>query len=134
MDRVAFSTPLAPAKATITSQVVRAAGLVFTAGVMPLDPSTHQLPAAGVAAQTHQAMRNLRALLEAAGSSLDLLVQVTVYLRSWADFAEMNAVYTSYLRPPLPARACVEVSCIGDDAAIELVAIALAGEGGTSAP
>ncbi len=107
---------------------------MFTAGVMPLDPERSALPPGGVGAETHQAMRNLRALLEAAGSSLDQLVQVTVYLRDWADFAEMNAAYVSYLKPPYPARACVEVSHIGDDAALEIVAIAIAGTatGGTN--
>jgi 2-iminobutanoate/2-iminopropanoate deaminase len=104
---------------------------VFTAGVMPLDPMTRSLPAGGIGPQTHQAMHNLQVLLAAAGSSLDRLVQVTVYLRDWADFAAMNAVYVSYLAPPFPARACVEVSHIGDDAALEIVAIALA-EGGRS--
>ena len=67
-------------------------------------------------------MRNLGAILAAAGSSLDRLVHVTIYLRDWADFAEMNAVYVSYLNPPYPARACVEVSHIGDDAAVEVIA------------
>jgi 2-iminobutanoate/2-iminopropanoate deaminase len=105
---------------------MRAGNFVFTAGVMPLDPERLSLPPGGVGAETHQTMRNLRALLEAAGSSLSRLVQVTVYLRDWADFDEMNDVYVSYLRPPYPARACVEVSHIGDDAALEIVAIALA--------
>ena len=111
---------------------MRGGGLIFTAGIIPIDPGTQRLPSGGVAAETHQAMRNLRALLEAAGSSLDRLVHVTIYLKHWADFAEMNSVYVSYLRPPLPTRACVEVSHIGDDAALEIVAIALAGEGGTN--
>lgn len=109
---------------------MRCGGFVFTAGVMPLDPESLSLPG-GIVAQTHQAMRNLRALLAAAGSSLDRLVQVTIYLRDWTDFAEMNAVYVSYLDPPYPSRACVEVSHIGDDAALEIVAIALAGQGGS---
>lgn len=122
---------MAPAKPSITSQAMRAGGFVFTAGVMPLDPETLELPA-GIGAQTHQAMRNLRALLSAANSSLEHLVQVTIYLRDWADFAEMNAEYVSYLRPPYPARACVEVGHIGDDAEIEIVAIALVREGGDS--
>jgi 2-iminobutanoate/2-iminopropanoate deaminase len=126
LERVAVSTPLAPAKLGITSQVVRAGDFVFTAGVMPLEPEKLSLPPGGIAAETHQAMRNLRALLTAAGSSMDRLVQVTVYLRDWADFAEMNAVYVSHLSPPYPARACVEVNHIGDDAALEIVAIALA--------
>ena len=98
---------------------------MYTAGVMPLDAESLSLPSGGVAAQTHQAMRNLRELLTAAGSSLDRLVQVTIYLKDWADFAEMNAAYISYLKPPYPARACVEVSRIGDDAALEIVAVAL---------
>lgn len=92
---------------------------------MPLDPENLALPPGGIEAETHQAMRNLRALLEAAGSALDRLVQVTIYLRRWADFDAMNAVYVSYLSSPYPARACVEVSHIGDDAALEIVAIAL---------
>jgi 2-iminobutanoate/2-iminopropanoate deaminase len=108
---------------------VRAGGFVFTAGVMPLDAESLSLPPGGVGPETHQAMRNLRALLTAAGSSLSQLVHVTVYLRDWADFAEMNAVYISYLDPPYPARACVQVGHIGDAAAVEIVAIALA-EGG----
>jgi 2-iminobutanoate/2-iminopropanoate deaminase len=126
LERTAVATSLAPAKPAITSQAVRAGAFVFTAGVMPLDPVTGLLPAGGIAAQTDQAMRNLRALLAAAGSSLDRLVQVTIYLRQWSDFAGMNAVYASYLEPPYPARACIEVSHIGDDAALEIVAVALA--------
>jgi 2-iminobutanoate/2-iminopropanoate deaminase len=126
LERAAISTPLAPAKSAITSQAMRAGGLVFTAGVMPLDAESQSLPPGGIGPQTHQAMRNLQALLAAADASLDRLVHVTIYLRDWADFAEMNAVYVSYLNPPYPARACVEVSHIGDDAALEIVAIALA--------
>jgi 2-iminobutanoate/2-iminopropanoate deaminase len=132
LERTAIETPLSPAKPAITSQVMRAGGFVFTAGVMPLDPENLSLPEGGIGAQTHQAMRNLRALLAAAGSSLQQLVQVTVYLRDWADFDEMNAAYVSYLQPPYPARACVEVSHIGDAAALEIVAIALAANGGTN--
>ena len=90
---------------------------------MPFDPKDLSLPPGGIRAETHRAIRNLRALLEAAGSSLDRLVQVTIHLRHWADFDAMNAVYVSYLILPYPARACVEVSHIGDDA----VAIAVAG-------
>jgi 2-iminobutanoate/2-iminopropanoate deaminase len=127
LERTAVATPLSPAKLDITSQCLRAGGFVFTAGVMPLDPDRRSLPAGGIVAQTHQAMRNLRALLQAAGSSLDRLVQVTIYLKDWADFDEMNAVYVTYLNQPYPARACVEVRDIGDDAALEIVAIGLAG-------
>ena len=126
LERAAISTPLAPAKSAITSQAMRAGGLVFTAGVMPLDAESQSLPPGGIGPQTHQAMRNLQALLAAADASLDRLVHVTIYLRDWADFAEMNAVYVSYLNPPYPARACIEVSHIGDDASLEIVAIALA--------
>ena len=129
MERTAIATPLGPAQLAITSQAMRAGGFVFTAGVMPLDPEGLSLPPGGIGAEAHQAMRNLRTLLEAAGSSLDRLVHVTVYLRDWADFDAMNAVYVSYLSPPYPTRACVEVSHIGDDAALEIVAIAVADEG-----
>ena len=121
-----ISTNLAPSKSAITSQAILSGGLVFTAGVMPLDAESQSLPSGGVGPETHLAMRNLSAILAAAGSSLDGLVQVTIYLRNWADFAEMNAVYVSYLNPPYPARACIEASHIGDAAALEIVAIALA--------
>ena len=99
--------------------------------MLPLDAESLSLPKGGIGPQTHQAMRNLRVLLAAAGSSLDRLVQVTIFLKDWADFAEMNAAYVSHLDPPYPCRACVEVSHIGDDAALGLVAIALAGEEGS---
>ena len=125
MERTATSTAPAPAKLAVTSQAMRAGGHIFTAGVVPLEAASQSLAPGGIGPQTHQAMRNLQALLAAAGSSLDRLVQVTIYLRDWADFEAMNAVYVSYLNPPYPARACVEVSHIGDDAALEIVAIAL---------
>ena len=71
LERAAISTPLAPAKSAITSQAMCAGGLVFTAGVMPLDAESQSLPPGGIGPQTHQAMRNLQALLAAAGTSLD---------------------------------------------------------------
>ena len=107
MEITPISTNLAPSKSAITSQAILSGGLVFTAGVMPLDVESQSLPSGGVGPETHLAMRNLSAILAAAGSSLDGLVQVTIYLRNWADFAEMNAVYVSYLNPPYPARACI---------------------------
>jgi 2-iminobutanoate/2-iminopropanoate deaminase len=125
LERKAIACPLAPSKSAITSQTICAGGFVYTAGIMPLDAETLLLPSGGIGPQTHQAMRNLRVLLTAADSSLDLLVQVTIYLKDWADFAEMNAAYVSYLKPPYPARACVEVSRIGDNAALEIVAVAI---------
>src|SRR5262249_50076733 len=75
LERRPIATPLAPARLAITSQAMRSGGLVFTAGVMPLDAESNALPPGGIGPQTHQAMRNLRALLAAAGSSLDHLVQ-----------------------------------------------------------
>jgi len=104
-------------------QAIRIGNLVFTAGQIPLDPETGQLVAGGIAEQTERVLENLKAVLEAAGSSLDRVVRTTCFLANLDDFAQFNQVYSRYFgaNPPprttvqaarLPAGALVEIDCI----------------------
>ena len=122
--RQAVSTEAAPKAIGPYSQAVRAGALLFLAGQVPLDPATGLLVAGDVAAQTHRVMRNLKAVLEAAGSSLDAVVKTTIYLADLGDFKAVNEVYGSYFTPPAPARATVQVARLPLDARVEIDAIA----------
>ena len=123
----AVSTTEAPSAIGPYSQaVIPGSGrLVFLSGQVALDPATGQLLAGDVAAQTHQVMRNISAVLQAAGGSFDDLLKTTIFLADMNDFAAVNDVYASYLQPPYPARATVEVSRLPRGAAVEIDGIAL---------
>jgi 2-iminobutanoate/2-iminopropanoate deaminase len=100
---------------------------VFTAGQIPLEPSTGQVVRGGIAEQTARVLENLKAILEEAGSSLDKVVKSTVFLKDFSDFMAMNAVYGNYLGKngaPAPARSTVEVSRLPKDVLIEIELIA----------
>jgi 2-iminobutanoate/2-iminopropanoate deaminase len=98
---------------------------VFTAGQIPLDPQTGALVTGPVEDQTRRVLENLKAILEAAGSSLDRVVKTTVFLRDMNDFQAMNAVYAEYFRGDIaPARSTVEVSRLPKDVAVEIEAVA----------
>ena len=122
--RQAVSTEAAPKAIGPYSQAVRAGALLFLAGQVPLDPATGSLVPGDVAAQTHRVMRNLKAVIEAAGSSLDAVVKTTIYLADLGDFKAVNEVYGSYFTPPAPARATVQVARLPLDARVEIDAIA----------
>jgi len=122
-----ISTDKAPAAVGPYSQAVVANGFVFASGQIALDPATGQMPDGGVVAQTHQVMRNLKAVLEAAGSSLDKVVKATVYLASIDDFAAMNEVYAEHFGDARPARAAIGVGALPKGAAVEIEAIAVVG-------
>ena len=109
------------------SQAVRANGFVYASGQIPLDPSTMQIVEGGIREQTERVMSNLRAVLEAAGSSLDRVVKTTVFLSDLADFAEMNETYGRFFGQVPPARSTVQVSRLPRDVRIEIDLIALAG-------
>jgi 2-iminobutanoate/2-iminopropanoate deaminase len=111
------------------SQAVIAGGMVFASGQIPLDPRTGEFVAGGIREQTEQVMRNLSAVLGAAGSGLGRVLKATVYLADMADFAEMNEVYGSYFREEPPARSTVQAARLPRDARVEIDVIALAGEG-----
>lgn len=124
--RTIVSTPGAPAAVGPYSQGVVAGGFLFTAMQIPLDPSSGTLVSPeDIAAQTRRVLENLRAIVEAAGSSLEQVVKVTVYLQDMADFAAMNAVYGEFFPKEAPARAAVAVSALPRGARVAMEAVAL---------
>ncbi len=123
--REVISTPDAPKAIGPYSQAVRANGLVFVSGQVAIDPATQQVMEGDVAAQTERVMKNLSAILAAAGSRLDLVLRSTVFLKSMNDFAAMNAVYGKYFSAAPPARSTVEVSRLPKDVLVEIDVIAL---------
>jgi 2-iminobutanoate/2-iminopropanoate deaminase len=108
------------------SQAIKANGLVFLSGQIPLDPATQQLVAGDVAAQTERVMRNITGILAAAGSSPAQVVKTTVFLKSMNDFAAMNEVYARHFTAEPPARSTVEVARLPKDVLVEIEVIALA--------
>ena len=107
------------------SQAIQANGFIFTAGQIPFDPATGRIVEGDVAQQTARVLDNLKAILEAAGSSLDQVVKATVYLKDMNDFAAMNEVYARYFSKNPPARSTVEAARLPRDARIEIDLIAL---------
>jgi 2-iminobutanoate/2-iminopropanoate deaminase len=106
------------------SQAVVAAGVVYTAGQIPLDPRTGAIVGQTTGEQTEQVLRNLAAILQAAGSGLDLVVKTTVYLVDLSDFAAMNEVYAQHFASHKPARSTVEVAGLPKAVRVEIDAIA----------
>ena len=121
-----IATEQAPAAIGPYSQGVRAAGLVITSGQLPIDPATGVFAGTDIAAQTRQSLKNVQAVLEAAGSSLDKVLKTTVFLNDMGDFAAMNEVYASFFPGEAPARSAVEVAHLPKDALVEIEALALA--------
>jgi 2-iminobutanoate/2-iminopropanoate deaminase len=126
--REIVKTEGAPAAIGPYSQAVRAGGFVFASGQIPLDPSTGQFVEGGVREQTEQVLRNLAAVLEAAGTGLDRVVKTTVFLADMDDFAAMNEVYGQYFAADPPARATVQAARLPRDARVEIEVVALAGK------
>jgi len=123
MRRV-VQTEAAPSAVGPYSQAIVAGGWVWTAGQIALDPRSGQLVEGGIAEQTEQALRNLRAVLEAAGATLERVVRTTVYLCDMGEFEAMNRVYARHFVAAPPARACVEVSGLPRGARVEIDAVA----------
>jgi len=128
-NREAISTDAAPAAAGPYSQAIRAGDLVFTAGQLGADPASGQFVGDGVAGQAERAIANLAAILEAAGSGLDRLVKVTVYLADIGDWPAVNEVYARAIPEPFPARSAFAVRDLPKGARVEIEAVALAGVG-----
>lgn len=122
-DRV--QTDNAPKAIGPYSQAIKANGLVFASGQIPLDPATMQIVEGGIREQTERVLKNLSAVLEAAGSSLDRVVKTTVYLADLGDFGEMNEIYGRFFKETPPARSTVEVARLPRDARVEIDVIAL---------
>lgn len=121
-----ISTDKGPKAIGPYSQAIRANGLVFISGQVAFDPATSQLIEGDVAKQTARVLDNLKAIAEAAGSSLDKAVKATVFLKDMGDFAAMNEVYARYFSNHPPARATVEVARLPKDVRVEIDLITLA--------
>ena len=123
--REVISTKDAPQAIGPYSQAIRANGFVFTSGQIAIDPSTQQVVAGDVSAQTERVLRNLSEILEAAGSGLGKVVRCTVFLKDMNDFAAMNQVYGKYFSSAPPARSTVEVARLPKDVLVEIDVIAM---------
>lgn len=120
-----ISTSNAPAAIGPYSQAVDSgAGLVFLSGQLPIDPATGAFPEGGIQAQTRQSLRNVQAILAAAGLSMTNVVKTTVFLADMGDFAAMNEVYATFFAEPFPARSAVAVKALPKGALIEIECIA----------
>ena len=108
------------------SQAVRANGFVFVSGQVAIDPANQQVIQGGIGAQTDRALKNLSAILKAAGTGLEKVVRSTVFLKDMGDFAAMNEVYGKFFPAAPPARSTVEVSRLPKDVLVEIDVIALA--------
>ena len=125
MAKEIIHTNNAPAAVGPYSQAVKAGNLLFTAGQVPLDPATGKLVEGDVAVQTEQVMKNLQAVLEAAGTNFDNVIKATVFLSDMNDFAAMNGVYGRYVGETPPSRSAVQVAALPLSADVEIEMIAL---------
>lgn len=119
-----ISTDKAPAAIGPYSQAIEVNGMIYTSGVIPVEPSTGEI-SQGVENQAEQALKNLSALLEAAGSCTENVVKTTVFIKEMNDFAKINEIYARYFTGVYPARSCVEVARLPKDVLIEIEAVAI---------
>jgi len=119
-----ISTDKAPAAIGPYSQAIEVNGMVYTSGVIPVDPATGEI-AEGSVAQAKQAFTNLSNLLQAAGTDMDHVVKTTVFIKEMNDFAAINEVYATFFTKDFPSRSCVEVARLPKDVMLEIEAIAL---------
>jgi 2-iminobutanoate/2-iminopropanoate deaminase len=122
----AIVTDLGPKAIGPYSQAIRANGFVFVSGQIALDPRTQELVPGDITAQTERVLENVRAILQAAGSSLEKVVRATVFLADMNEFASMNQVYARYFRQDFPARSTVQAARLPRDVRVEIDVIALA--------
>jgi len=121
-----IQTDRAPQAIGPYSQAIKANGLVFASGQIPLDPVTMQIVEGDIRTQTDRVLNNVKAVLEAAGSSIDRVVKTTVFLADMNDFAAMNEVYTAFFAETKPARSTVQAARLPRDVRVEIEVIALA--------
>ncbi|MDU4938808.1 MAG: RidA family protein [Clostridium sp.] len=124
MNKEVIFTEKAPKAIGPYSQGQKVGNLLFTSGQIPLNPSTGEL-VTEIKAATKQSLENVKAILEAAGTSLENVVKTVVYIKDMNDFGEVNEVYGEYFKENAPARSCVEVARLPKDALVEIEAIAI---------
>ena len=125
MKRTVVTTDKAPKAVGPYSAAIRGGDTVYVSGNLGLDPASGEFVAGGVEAQTRRALKNLQAVLEAAGSGLDAVVKTTVFLQDMEDFGKMNGVYGEFFPEEPPARSAVEVAALPKGGLVEIEAIAL---------
>lgn len=126
MSKEIISTSNAPAAIGPYSQAVKGNNLIFVSGQIPMDPQSGEVIGTDVKTQTEHALKNLKAVLEAAGTSMDNVLKATVFMKDLSEFPTMNEVYATFFTQAPPARAAVEVSRLPKDVLVEVDAIALA--------
>jgi 2-iminobutanoate/2-iminopropanoate deaminase len=124
--REIIETRAAPDPIGPYSQAIRSNGFIFISGQIPVQPDTGRMVQGNIEAQTHQVMKNLAAILQAAGSGLNKVVKTTVFLLNLDDFPEFNRIYGEYFGDSRPARATVQVPRLPKEALLEIEAIAIA--------
>ncbi|MGH7809146.1 MAG: RidA family protein [Candidatus Binatia bacterium] len=124
MNKLTVATDKAPQAIGPYEQAIKIGEFVYTAGQIPIDPKTGNLVSGGIKEQTVQVLENLKAVLEAGGSSLDRVVKATVFLKNIADFAAMNEIYAEYFGQSKPARSTVAVADLPRGALVEIDLIA----------
>lgn len=118
-----ISTDKAPAAIGPYSQAIEVNGILYTSGVIPINPATGELVTGTAAQQAAQAFSNLKNLIEEAGASMDKVIKTTVFISDMEQFGAINEVYAEYFEEPYPARSCVQVARLPKDVAIEVEAI-----------
>lgn len=124
-SREAVFSPDAPKAIGPYSQAIKANGFIFISGQVPIDPATGNLIAGGIDVQTERVLKNLAAILQAAGSGWEKVVKTTVFLKDMGQFAAMNEIYAKFCKDAPPARSTVEVARLPKDVAVEIDVIAL---------
>ena len=119
-----IATDKAPAAIGPYSQAIEVNGMVYTSGIIPVDPATGNIPEGSVA-QAEQAFLNMKNLLEAAGTDISQVVKTTVFIKEMNDFGAINEFYAKYFTEPYPSRSCVEVARLPKDVMLEIEAITL---------
>lgn len=120
-----ISTDKAPQAIGPYSQAVEVNGMIYTSGMIPINPADGTLITGSVEEQAEQALKNLKALVEESGSSMEQVIKTTVFIKDMNDFAKINEVYARYFTDNYPSRSCVEVARLPKDVLIEIEAIAI---------
>ena len=123
MQRMPIHSDKAPAAVGPYAQAIATDTLLYTSGMIPIDPQTGTIAEADIEAHAHQVFRNLQAVAEAAGTELSKALKVTVFLTNMADFQRVNGVYAQYFQQPYPARSAIQVVALPLGAAIEVEAV-----------
>ena len=128
MEKKQIKTDKAPQAIGPYSQAIEVNGMVYTSGVVPIDPANGEVVEGDIKVQATRVFESMKALLEAAGASCESVVKTTVFIKDMNDFAELNKIYAQYFTGVFPARSCVEVARLPKDVLIEMEAIALKNE------